>query len=466
MLRRIFDSSWFYFTLAGLLLVVAIATQVQVQVPSRPKGTVDDIAKLKERDDLNVIFILIDTLRADHLSAYGYKRNTSPIMKELADYGVRFNHVQSQSSWTKASMASMWLGAYPARTGVLKFRQAVPPDARLPAEIFQSAGYETGGVWRNGWVANNFGFSRGFDMYIRPTASRTPKKFNRRSPSAHPLQGTDLDVTQSAIEYIRAQRDERFFLYLHYMDVHQYLYDDSSALFGTRYLDAYDNAIHWTDRNVGLLLSELDELDILKRTVVVIGSDHGEAFFEHGNEGHARNLYREVMEVPLIVVLPFILEPGIVVDPMVANVDIFPTILDLVGLPAMQGTQGRSVVPLIVQAGSNQPPTEKSPPAFAQLDRSWGRADEESDHIVSVVDGDFRMIHQVNHPDVPELYDRSGDPGESQNIAEERPEVVSDLRSKVDQYLDSTTDAWGAAPTVEIDEMRREQLRALGYVVQ
>ena len=95
------------------------------------------------------------------------------------------------------------------------------------------------------------------------------------------------------------------------MDLHQYVYDDRSAVFGTSYSDVYDQSIHWTDRLIGLFLTKLDERGLLERTIVVIASDHGEAFREHGSEGHARNLYGEVTHVPLIISLPFLLEPGI-----------------------------------------------------------------------------------------------------------------------------------------------------------
>ena len=110
MLRRIIDSPWFYFGLAGLLAVVALLSQLEIHLPSRPFGEPEEIAQLGERDDVNVLFILIDTLRADRLGSYGYHRNTSPTLDALAAGGIRFDRNVAQSSWTKASMASMWTG--------------------------------------------------------------------------------------------------------------------------------------------------------------------------------------------------------------------------------------------------------------------------------------------------------------------------------------------------------------------
>ena len=132
MLRRLLDSPRTYFVGAGLLLVVAIASQFELRIPSRPKGTVDEIVALLERDDLNVIFLLIDTLRFDRLGIYGYDRETSPVLDELAAYGIVFKHVIAQSSWTKSSMASLWTATNPTRNGIQRYNQTLPEEADFP----------------------------------------------------------------------------------------------------------------------------------------------------------------------------------------------------------------------------------------------------------------------------------------------------------------------------------------------
>jgi glucan phosphoethanolaminetransferase (alkaline phosphatase superfamily) len=112
MFRRILDSAWFYFALAGALVLLAALTQFEVRIPTREKAPISELAKLRERDDINVIFLLIDTLRSDRLGAYGYERPTSPLIDEIASHGIVFDRVVAQSSWTKTSMASCG----PART--------------------------------------------------------------------------------------------------------------------------------------------------------------------------------------------------------------------------------------------------------------------------------------------------------------------------------------------------------------
>ena len=361
MLRRLLNSPWPYFIGAGLLLIAAVASQFEIRVPSRPPGHPSDITALRERKDLNVVFVLIDTLRADRLHSYGYERPTSQTMDTLASRGILFKHVLSQSSWTKSSMASLWTGTQPPNNGVVRYDQVLPDAAVMPAELFKQAGYRTAGIWRNGWVAPNFGFGQGFDFYVNPQPGSERQRMQSRKPGGRALKGTDEDLVVSALEFLDNFGREKFFLYLHFMDLHQYVYDENAAHFGTSYSDVYDQAINWIDRLIGHIVNRIDEYGGLANTLIVIASDHGEAFLEHGFEGHARNLYSEVVNVPLIIALPFLLDPGIVVEERVSNVDIWPTLLDLVGLPPLVNPDGRSLVPLILSAAGAGPASTGEP---------------------------------------------------------------------------------------------------------
>lgn len=465
MFRRLVDSPWTYFALAALLAVAAVASQFRLQLPNRPVGTIDELAGLADRK-LNVLFILVDTLRADRLSAYGYGRPTSPVLADLAQHGVRFARVEAQSSWTKTSMASLWTGLFPTRTGVLRSNHGIPQEAVLPAEIFQQAGYVTAGMWRNGWVGPDFGFQQGFDTYLRPIAEAGPAKFQRRTPGSAQLSGTDENTTSAAIGFLETHGREPFLLYLHYMDVHQYSYDDEAASlgFGTSLSDSYDASIHWVDRNIAAVLTYLERNDLFRNTLVVIASDHGEGFREHRLEGHARSLYQEVGGVPLIFALPFRLERGIVVEQLVSNVDIWPTVLDLVGLPPLPQADGRSLVPAI-EAAARGERDGAEPVSYAYLDRSWGKNKDASRPLLSVVSDGRRLLLQTAPERTLELYDHATDPTEQHNLVEQRPDWVAELEPLLEAQLRETP-PWGAADEVEIDEMNRELLRALGYVVQ
>jgi arylsulfatase A-like enzyme len=470
MLRRLFDSPTFYFVAAALLIVLAIVSQLEFQGPARPKGAAEDIAKLRERRDLNLVFLLVDTLRADRLGAYGYSRPTSPSLDALARSGIVFRHVLSQSSWTKSSMASLWTGTYPVRNGILRYNQVLPDEAVLPAEILREAGFRTAGVWRNGWVAPNFGMGQGFEFYLNPKPGRERVQLQRSHPSPDGLSGTDEDIAESASAFLENYARERFFLYLHYMDLHQYVFDDSAPDFGTSYSDAYDRSIAWIDRVIGSLVDELEKHGVLDRTVIVLASDHGEAFREHGFEGHARDLHREVVEVPFMIVLPFRLDPGIVVEEQVANVDIWPTLLDLLGLPALTGADGRSLLPLVARAAglaAEVPEELASRAVFSQLDRSWGSPGVPSDPLVAVTQGGLRLFLPTSQPKAARLFDRAADPGERKNVIADRSEDADRLRKLADAYLADAQSPWGGKPSeVELDELRLNQLRALGYVIK
>jgi arylsulfatase A-like enzyme len=465
-LRRIFDSPWTYFTLAALLALGGLASMFRIRGPARPVGTIaQDLGALRERGDVNVVFVLIDTLRADRMSAYGYERPTSPAMDALADGGVRFARAQSQSSWTKCSMASLWTGLFAQRSGITRFDHAIPAGATLPAEILKQAGYTTAGIWRNGWVASNFGFGQGFDIYIRASQRTDIAHVERRGRAEAKVPGTDEDVTLAALEFLRSNRNEKFLLYLHYMDVHQYVYDDEAAElpFGTSISDVYDRSIHWTDRNIGALVSALDELDLSKRTILVITSDHGEAFGEHGSEGHARNLYQEVVHVPLILSLPFRVDGGLVVDPLVRNVDVWPTLLDLLGLPPLPSPDGVSLVPVMQAAASGE--SAPVPPAHAYLDTAWGQIDQPARPLVGIQRDTERVLYNRSDKERSlQVYDLATDPGERRNLRKTPPAWADDLGAQLDASFEGQS-PWGAADSVELDEMELNQLRALGYVI-
>jgi len=470
MLRKLLDSPWPYFAGAALLVVLAIASQFRIAGPTRPKGSAREIAALRERKDLNVVFLVVDTLRADRLGAYGYPRPTSPEIDALASTGIVFRHVYSQSSWTKTSMASLWTGTYPARNGVLRYDHALPEEALLPAEILRNAGFRTAGIWRNGWVAPNFGFHQGFEFYLNPKPGRTRAQLQRSHPSPDSLAGTDEDVADSAFAFLESYGRERFFLYLHYMDLHQYVFDDTASDLGNTYSDAYDKSIRWIDRLIGALVTELGEQGLLDRTLIVLTSDHGEAFREHGFEGHARDLHSEVAGVPFLIVLPFQLKPGIVVQEPVANADVWPTLLDLLGLPPLPGADGKSLMPLIEHAAgiTAEVPAELAlRPIYSQLDQRWGNPQKKPDPLVAVTDGNLRFFLPVARPERASLFDSSTDPKELNDLHAQRAEDVARLRKLADGYLGNSEIPWGKAPDkVDIDELRLNQLRALGYVIQ
>jgi arylsulfatase A-like enzyme len=250
------------------------------------------------------------------------------------------------------------------------------------------------------------------------------------------------------------------------MDLHEYTYDQESARFGSDYSDIYDNSILWTDRTIEILLDSIADLGFLDNTLVILASDHGEAFGERGFEGHAHTVYRETTEVPLLMSFPFRLDSGIVVEARTRNIDIWPTVLDLLGLE-MPGTDGRSRVPEILAVGRREPLSEsESETAIAHLDRNWAKPGEEAKPTVSVVEGTLRYVRMDREGEiVQQLFDSREDPRELRNWAKENSGELERLAAVADAYLE-TEPEWGDVPTRELSELELGHLRALGYVVR
>ncbi len=459
----------------GVFAIVLMrqASEQQEQIQLWPSGTVQDIEDLANREDVNVLFLLIDTLRADRMSAYGYERATTPILQNLSRAGIRFDRHLAQSSWTKASMASIWTSFYPTRTGVVEYDDIIPDEAVLPAEVFAQEDFRTIGLYRNGWVAPIFGFGQGFEVYKKPNMSRAIRPGQANDPTAH-HRGNDEEIIKAGLEFLRVEgnADQRWFLYLHLMDLHEYTYDKASAVFGSSYSDIYDSSILWTDTNIDILLGTMLDWGLLRNTIVVIASDHGEAFRERGHEGHARFVYRETTETPFIILLPFRLETGgIVVHSRSRNVDIFPTLYDMLGIAEpteLAEADGVSLLPDILAAAQGRTSTEAfQREGFSHLRQGWGqRTSAVKRPTYSLSQGNLRYVYQLQHDSefVEELFDAQSDPKELVDLSAERTEDLESMRSRAKQ-LSEINPIWGEPEARDLNELELNQLRALGYKI-
>jgi arylsulfatase A-like enzyme len=313
-------------------------------------------------------------------------------------------------------------------------------------------------------VEGYFGFDQGFEVYTRPVGRPIPPTVKLENPTVKEV-GTDLDIVDTSMEFLRVHGKNRWFLYVHLMDLHEYLYDESSALFGTRYSDVYDNSILRTNNVLADFFERLKRSGHWENTMIVIASDHGEAFGERGNEGHARKVYRESTEVPFLISFPFKLDQGIVLEQRTRNVDIWPTLLDLLGLPVREGTDGRSFRPEILAAASGRPLPEQPEAAYAHLDQTWGLRSRDPMPTVAVAERDYRYVVYQDHGgrQREQLFDRGRDPAELEDLLAEEPEVAERLRALGKVYLEGEP-PWTEEPAeLQIDEMQLNQLRALGY---
>jgi len=398
-----------------------------------------------------VVLVVIDTLRADHLSSYGYPKETAPLLRRLADRGVLFESAHATSGWTAPATASIFTSLYPFQHQVLtglaastKRRIAVnriPDELETVAEAFQKNGYETFAVTANLNVAPVEGFDQGFGHF---------HNFARGAASE-----VNAIVEQWAPELRRAARS---FLYLHYMDPHgPYLQHEPwfqpSGNADEDAIRAYDSEIHFVDQHIAALSGMLGwEEDAL----VVLTADHGEEFGDHGHTGHGRTLYRELTEIPLIfhdrARWP---RPGRIAG-RVSAIDILPTLADLCSLETEGLHQGRSLVPAI--DGSTLPGADERA-LYAHL----YRATKDPPLLIrSLIQDDWKLL-LYNSGD-RELYDLRSDPRETTNHASRHPEKAAALEAAL-LALESDAKTYPAQQQeVLLDREEQERLRVLGYV--
>jgi arylsulfatase A-like enzyme len=310
----------------------------------------------------NVVWICLDDLKAASLGCYGRRRNTSPNLDALAREGVRFEWCISQSSWSLPSYASVFTSRYPyetlltreylrhlrGETEIARSRDPyrmpkmnqhwfgkLRPEIPTAAEVFSRAGFRTAAWTNNQWLAPAVsGLDRGFGEYV----------FTNKPDALVPPANESLTA---AADWVEHHRQERFFIFIHLMDAHEPWHERAEFGFGSRALDRYESEIRFADQQIGTFLDRLRQLQLRDRTLVVVSSDHGEGIYEENERfvGHGGGVIQDLIRVPLLMAGPGLPE-GKVIKRTVRKLDIFPTLLDLVGLPAPPEIRGQSMVPL------------------------------------------------------------------------------------------------------------------------
>lgn len=388
----------------------------------------------------NILLIVIDTLRADHLGTYGYHRDTSPFLDSLASRGVLFERAIAQSSWTKTSMASLLTSSYPETNGVRGVDDRLDARFVTVAETLKMRGYFTAGVQTNPWIHPRFQMAQGFSEY-------------------HVLSGnaSASRVNEKAVDILHRRGTAPFFLYLHYMDVHHpYAPPQPYQRFGNERKDLYDGEIRYLDDQLAGLFGILDEMGHLDNTLVVVTSDHGEEFLEHGKRYHGGTLYREQLHVPWILSWKDQLPAGLRLTGRVRNLDIVPTLVDLVGIRADDSYQGVSLKQRIYDRdGASDLPLE----AFAQVGLNDVIPDSD---LVCVLAGTWKYIKNRN-TSWHRLFDHSVDPSEQTDLCATHPEIAGQLAKRLEQFV-REHGGEGPVEKVGLDEELIARLRSLGYL--
>ena len=288
----------------------------------------------------NVVLISLDTLRADQLGCYGNHRATSPAIDRLASQGTLFESVIAQAPWTLPSHVTMLSGLYSCVHGVTSggLGHHLPVGIHPLAEVLRREGYTTAAFTEDAYLEAGV-FARGFGLY-RANANNDQYKVE--------------DTVASALTWLRARAREPFFLFVHTYQTHAPYFSRPAHDGEHPALAAYNAAIRFVDHTLAGLFDALDGLGLGERTILVVTSDHGEAFDEHGHSGHGKSLYEEELRVPLVWRAPGLVAPGRRVGGLVGLLDVAPTILDLLGVEVPSTFQGRSLAAAL-RPGKGEP---------------------------------------------------------------------------------------------------------------
>ena len=455
-----------------------------------------------------VVLILCDSLRRDHLDAYGYDRPTAPNLTRMAEGGTLFLDDQSQADWTKASIPSNLSSRYQSATGIVDIPDRLPSAAVTIAEVYREAGYATWASAGNDFTGKLSNLHQGVEVLHEPGSVVLPEgqAFSKNAQT----------YVDRLLPWIELHRDAPFFVFLHFLDPHPPF--ETYAPFNTewadpawkdehysemekvrpliqagirrrlalataeelaqagiddkrfvrRELDWYDGSIRAMDAELARVFAKLEELGLSEQTVVAFISDHGEEFLDHGMHFNGNNLYGESTNVPLVLWGPGRVPSGKTIEDTVQSIDLAPTLIQLSGLEIPDTMQGQSLVPLLAAEGSNRPEGWRRRPIISERIRS-SLSDGTSNSTAIVWDG-WKLVHNTErpsgHPEF-ELFDHANDPWSRVDVADEHPDKVEELAGHLESWR-----LWVAAQALPTDaELTQgisgeelERLRSLGYV--
>lgn len=430
--------------------------------------------------DYNIVLITIDTLRADHLSCYGYERDTTPNIDNIAEKGMIFKNAIAPSSWTAPSMASLLTSTYPINHGVIHgigyekdktiHRQEVFSDELTTlAEILKNHGYTTFGIASNLHLSEKFGFARGFDFF-------------------QCLPFLDAPIVNSILfSWMQdIKQAEKYFIWLHYFDPHHFYHPrkpwienytsekltEELGLYKKNWIELkqvqfkkdplmlanlvalYDSEINYVDSFIGELIQKF-ELD--NNTLLIITSDHGEEFLEHDQLGHGNNLYRETIHIPLIMKSPHSSKKEII-HRQVNLVDIMPTILHILNINLPEQIQGQSLfnreglLSWLTGLFSDNAVTDYE---FSEL--------ANNQILKTIITPGWKYIY--NYKDKTEqLYNIASDPPELNNLADKEIKQSNQLKEQLFNWVSRAKKYPTQKQQADLSAEEKEKLKSLGYM--
>lgn len=436
----------------------------------------------------NVLFIVIDTLRADHLPLWGYAKGNTPHLDAFAADAVRFDQAFANASWTRPSFASLMTGRYPASHQTTRKSDSLPGEIVTLAEAMQDAGYTTYGLVTNYNVAPFFNFHQGFDEYrylepafvlgagdtaakllfvqaLRQKYESVRAKLGKVEPGSA-YQDAET-VNAELLRFLDAQPTQPFYAFVGYMDPHDPYYPHPYD--GTGYSRAahqkpdpadadrmralYDGEITFWDEHFGNLIADLKRRGLYDDLTIVITSDHGEEFMDHGGFWHGTTLYDEQIRVPLVLKLPQNQRGGSVVHHWVESIDLMPSLLRNNGIAVPKGVQGKSV---FEAAGSVYAEEDHEGNVLRALRMKRGHSELK---LVEANPGNPRGLEPY------ELFRMDQDPGELVNLARDDADQLGVAVTNLEQRGKQAQVGAAARKQLDVaaDPAAMQKLRALGY---
>lgn len=444
------------FFAAGVIVLAALAYFLRERgFLAGKKGTAAAAARLiapLKPSDLNVLFITLDTTRADHIGCYGYPQIKTPNIDALAAEGVKFENATAQCPLTLPSHSSMFTGSYPFFHGVRDNGGFYLEDDQVTlAEVIRGAGWTTSAFIGAFVLDSRWGINQGFDYYYDNFDFAKYKKISLDS-----VQREGGEVIKAFFDWYDANSPPKFFSWIHLYDPHT-PYEPPEPFkteYGGRDWGLYDGEIAYADSLIGRVLDRLREKGVLDRTAVVIVGDHGESLGEHHESSHGFFIYDATLAVPMIVRLPSSVIRGKAVSAQVRNIDLMPTVCDLLGLPVPASVQGRSLIPLMAGEDKSDVREAYSESYYPRYHYGWSE-------LKSLRSSKYKYIQSPR----PELYDLALDPRERNNLfGEDRAlgDKFGRELKKLEEEM-SRKGIEGKGPQ-QLDDDSREKLMALGYI--
>jgi arylsulfatase A-like enzyme/tetratricopeptide (TPR) repeat protein len=397
----------------------------------------------------HLVLVTIDTLRADRLGCYGARDAETPNLDRLAQEGAMAVRATAQVPLTRPSHTSLFTGMFPTRHGIRdNITPAKIPEVPTLAEVLKAAGFRTAAFVSTIVLAGGGGLERGFEVYSDDFGDRAGSE----EAFLNELQRRGDETLSEAVRWLRSNRESRLFAWVHLYDPHHPY--EAPEPYGSRFADRpYDGEVAWSDELVGRLDETLGELGIRDDTLLVVTSDHGEGLGEHRETLHGFFIYETTLAVPLILRGPNVV-PGTRIESLVQTVDLFPTLLEMLGIerPANAEVSGVSLA-----AALRGEPYRIEPVAYAEslvplLHFGWS-------DLRSIRRGKWKYIQAPR----PELYDLEADPMEIQNVAAAHPDLVKGMRGALGDELDRERAVKSAEPS-SLPQDLLDKLGALGYV--